>query len=596
MSTEGDDQTSDLTVVAPPTKDERALEDRSSPSIGTRVAERYELARRIGKGGMGEVMSARDDQIGRDVAIKRMKAASPSPRAIKRFLREAMIQGRLEHPAIVPVHEIGRDAEGLPFFVMKKLTGSALAKILESDRARFPLERILRAFVDVCLAVEFAHVRGIIHRDLKPDNIVLGDFGEVYVIDWGVAKVLGEDDSDFADVGSGSGEYATAVGTAIGTPGYMPPEQARGMPDVDGRADVYTLGCVLFEILAGEPLHPRGRDGLASAVFGTDARPSVRSPERKIPPELDALCVEATAYDRAARIATARELGDRVQRFLDGDRDLATRQQLARDHLERGRRAFAIDDRSSAMREAGSALALDPALAGAAELLGRLMLEPPKTVPAEVEASLDQDEIETAKINARDGTFIFLAILAFAPLMWWIAPAGSRWPLLFAAPVLVCTALCWRGTVDDRHGARLGVLALACTVMLGLVSRMYTPLFIAPGFAAVTAMTILFTPSKSRLASPVGVCALMQIAVLGPWLLEHLDIVSRTTSLDATGAHLHAPALGAHEPRILLVTTLYAFTLVTIACVVAGTRRAHERATKRSLLLQTWQLRQLVPR
>ena len=300
MSVDGDDPT--LTVVAPPTKDERPLDDRVPPSTGAKVAERYEISRRIGKGGMGEVMSARDAQVGRDVAIKRMKAAAPSERAIARFLREATIQGRLEHPTVVAVHEIGRDSEGLPFFVMKKLTGTTLGRIVgdPAERARFPLQHTLRAFVDVCLAVEFAHVRGIVHRDLKPDNIVLGDFGEVYVIDWGVAKVVGEDESDFADVGSGSGEYATAVGTAIGTPGYMAPEQARGMPDVDGRADVYTLGCVLFEILSGEPLHPRGRDGLASAVFGTDARPSVRSPERKIPPELDALCVEATAYERAS--------------------------------------------------------------------------------------------------------------------------------------------------------------------------------------------------------------------------------------------------------------------------------------------------------
>jgi len=580
----------------PPTTDERLTdvdEPHARPSEEMIAHDRYRIVEVLARGGMGEVLVARDDQVGRDVAIKRMRTAMPSDRAIERFLREARIQGRLEHPAIVPVHEIGRTRDGLPFFAMKKLAGTTLADLVGKQAQLQPL---LRAFVDVCLAVEFAHVRGVIHRDLKPENIVLGDFGEVYVLDWGIAKVIGEADTELGDIGSDRREDQTGQGTVVGTYGYMSPEQVRGEIDIDARADVYALGCVLFAILAGSELHPRGRAGLASALTGVDARPSQRAPARGIPPELDALCVAATALDRGARVASARELGDRVQRFLDGDRDLATRQQLARDHLERGRRAFAIDDRSSAMREAGSALALDPALAGAAELLGRLMLEPPKTVPAEVEASLDQDEIETAKINARDGTFIFVAILAFAPLMWWIAPAGSRWPLLFAAPVLVCTALCWRGTVDDRHGARLGVLALACTVMLGLVSRMYTPLFVAPGFAAVTAMTILFTPSKSRLASPVGVCALMQIAVLGPWLLEHLDIVSRTTSLDATGAHLHAPALGAHEPRILLVTTLYAFTLVTIACVVAGTRRAHERATKRSLLLQTWQLRQLVPR
>ena len=172
------------------TVDERALEPRPGVT-GVLLAERYRLARLMGKGGMGEVISARDEQIGREVAIKRMKAARPSERAIARFLREASIQGRLEHPAIVPVHEIGRDTDGLPFFAMKKLTGTTLAKILEAPSARFPLQRVLRAFIDVCLAVEFAHVRGVVHRDLNPNNIMLGDYGEVYVLDWGVAKVVG---------------------------------------------------------------------------------------------------------------------------------------------------------------------------------------------------------------------------------------------------------------------------------------------------------------------------------------------------------------------------------------------------------------------
>ena len=200
---------------------EEPLKDRPAPS-DVLVVGRYRLGRRIGKGGMGEVMAARDEQVGRDVAIKRMRAANPSERSIARFLREASVQGRLEHPAIVPVHEIGRDDDHLPFFVMKKVAGTSLAALV-SYRDEATQQRMLRAFADVCLAVEFAHVRGIVHRDLKPDNIMLGDFGEVYILDWGVAKVVGEQD-DFSDVDSGSGEHATKAGTAIGTPGYMAPE------------------------------------------------------------------------------------------------------------------------------------------------------------------------------------------------------------------------------------------------------------------------------------------------------------------------------------------------------------------------------------
>src|SRR5437868_3599967 len=222
------------TVVAPSTPGEAGAPEtppRATPAV---LAGRYRLGRRIGKGGMGEVIAARDEQVGRDVAIKRMRAAAPGDRAIRRFLREASIQGRLEHPAIVPVHELGRDDDGLPFFVMKKLSGTTLGKILPDAeaRARVGLQRLLRAFSEVCLAIELAHVRGIVHRDLKPENILLGDFGEVYILDWGVAKIIGEDDDgEFADLHSDSGMHATRAGTAIGTPGYMAPEQAEGRPD-----------------------------------------------------------------------------------------------------------------------------------------------------------------------------------------------------------------------------------------------------------------------------------------------------------------------------------------------------------------------------
>ncbi|MCX5741025.1 MAG: serine/threonine-protein kinase, partial [Proteobacteria bacterium] len=325
------------TIVAPRSADAATPPVDRAESRPDSLIGRYRILRMMGRGGMGEVLVAHDAQIGRDVAVKRMRAANPNERQISRFLREASIQGRLEHPAIVPVHEIGRDADNMPFFAMKRVSGTTLSKIIVArtgDPEHVPQQRVLRAFAEVCIAVEFAHVRGIVHRDLKPDNIILGDFGEVYVLDWGVAKVLGESDGDFADVGSGSGEHATVAGTAVGTPGYRSPEQVRG-ESIDARADIYTLGCMLFEILAGVPLHPSGRAVQQSTLAGIDARPSVRAPDREVPPELDAACVAATALDVDARIATARELGERVLEYLDGDRDLALRRQLAQAHLDR---------------------------------------------------------------------------------------------------------------------------------------------------------------------------------------------------------------------------------------------------------------------
>ncbi len=599
--------TDDETVVAPPTSG-AAIADQVEPSPDTGgrpapraiLAGRYRLGRRIGKGGMGEVMAARDEQVGRDVAIKRMRAAAPSERAIQRFLREASIQGRLEHPAIVPVHEIGRDGDGLPFFVMKKLTGTTLGKAIADpeQRASFPLQRVLRAFAEVCLAIELAHVRGIVHRDLKPENILLGDFGEVYILDWGVAKLIGEDDGEFADVGSGSGEHATAAGTMIGTPGYMAPEQACAMPDIDGRSDIYALGCVLFELLAGEPLHPRGPEGLQSALAGCDARPSRRAPGKAIAPELDALCVAATTADRDERLQSARELGDRVQRYLDGDRDLALRRELARAHLARAQAAFGDGDgdelRRTAMREAAAALALDPALGGAAELVGRLMLDPPRTTPREVDEAIAADEVRTVKANARAGLWALIACLAFTPLLWWIAPHASGYVAAFTGAMLMSGAF----YLYAYHGAtpKPGLVIIGNVFVIALVARMFTPLLIAPGVAAVLAMAMVLTPRLSVLGSAFAVGALFIAAAIAPMVLELVGVLSRTVSIDRAGILLHAPAVAGTEGPALLVAVLYTIGLIIGSCGMAHAMRARTQAAHRRLHIQAWQLRQLVPR
>ena len=620
------------TQVAVATIDERSLgaEARGQPAADTLLATRYRIGRRIGKGGMGEVMAARDEQVGRDVAIKRMKAANPHPRAIARFVREASIQGRLEHPSIPPVHEIGRDAEGLPFFAMKKLTGVTLAKLLEGDDLGFPLQRVLRAFTDVCLAVELAHVRGIVHRDLKPENIMLGDFGEAYVLDWGVAKVIGEDDGDFADIDSSSGEHATIAGTAIGTPGYMSPEQARGSADVDGRADVYTLGCLLFEILAGEPLHPRGPEGLRSALAGLDTRPSMRALQRTIAPELDTLCLHATAGDREARM-TARELGERVQRYLDGDRDLSLRRKLAREHLERARGAFAAAAataaaamtgpqvapkgtrlappapppalvlaapaaeaaRASAMREAAAALALDPTLDGAAELVGRLMLEPPRETPREVEVLIAAEDVRLATINTWAGMWSLAAALAFMPLVWWISPGSNGH--VAALTTLFATNLAISAYTYVTRRPRPGLHVLMNALVVAMTAVMFSPVLVAPGVAATLGLAMATTPRFSWLGSGAAITALMTGATLGPLLLERLGVLPETMTFQTRGMWLHGPGLAGGSTAILLVGTVYIVLLIAGACVMGDAMRTRIRAASRTMHLQAWQLRQLVP-
>src|SRR5687768_958876 len=248
----------------------------------------YELRDVIGRGGMGEVVLAHHHQIGRDVALKRLRADQPTPELVERFLREAKIQARLDHPSIAPVHELGFDPEGLPYFTMKRVAGTTLGEHL--SRHEKP-QRLLRALVDVCQALELAHARKIVHRDLKPQNIMLGDYGEVYVLDWGVARVLGgraTTDRSSIDDDVITLDGVTKAGALLGTPGYMSPEQARGEP-VEPAADIYALGSMLFEILTGEPLHPRSREALATTIANTERSPAARRPDRNIAPELDAL-------------------------------------------------------------------------------------------------------------------------------------------------------------------------------------------------------------------------------------------------------------------------------------------------------------------
>ncbi len=463
-------------------------------SAALEVGERYRLGASIARGGMGEIVAAHDIQIGRDVAIKRLLTDEPTPIALARFLREARIQGRLEHPAIVPVHELAHDADGQPYFVMKKLSGTTLKEVLrDNDRGKFTRQRLLRAFADVCLAIEFAHTRGVIHRDIKPSNILLGDFGEVYVLDWGIARMDATQDS--RDPGDGGDGTSTMAGTTLGTPGYMAPEQVLGLLDVDGRADIYALGCILFEILANVPLHPRGDAGMRSAVAGVVARPS-RHAADPVPPELDRLCERATATDAADRLGSARELGEAVQRYLDGDRDLEQRTKLASEHLASATAALEAgndeDHRRSAMRGAGQALALDPTLIPAAELVGRLMLEPPTEMPKPVQAELAAIDDVQSRYHARLGVATHFGYLMLAVVLALLGMHDGYIAALAAVSTINVLAA-FAGT-RGRTNAVLILVIFGNVASLVLFSRMFSPFLIAPGLAAVTVMAFAFHP------------------------------------------------------------------------------------------------------
>jgi eukaryotic-like serine/threonine-protein kinase len=589
----------------PPTIDDSWISaPAANPVTGSHVM-RYRVGELLGRGGMGEVISARDDQIGRSVAIKRLRVESPSPDVIARFLREARIQGRLEHPAVVPVHELWQDDAGQPFFVMKQVSGTTLADVLPQlvarDREtsdRFTRQRLLRAFADVCLAIEFAHTRGVVHRDLKPANIVLGEFGEVYVLDWGIARVAGDDTgrSSFSDIDTAH-NADTVAGSILGTPGYISPEQIHNTADLDGRADVYALGCLLFEMLTLEPLHPRGQPGLASALAGAaDARPSIRAPEREIPPELDAICIRATALDREERFATARQLGDAVQRFLDGNRDVALRKELARTELAAAHAALAggptAAARRTAIRAAARALALDPTTREAAELVGRLMLEPPREVPPEVDAELERLDHQALRTSARFGMLAAFAYLAFFPILYWV---GIRETWFFIAGPAVCTLIILVEVyVAPRNPYLSGYIAIpANLLMFALFSWMVSPIVIGPGPATIMVMLLA---AHRTLIPPAVLAALTAIATISPWLFDLAHLVPARTTIAGRDIIMHTEAATLDPTATSIGLALYIVTLIFMAALLARLQDDERRTVRRTHQLQAWQLRQLIPR
>ena len=273
----------------------RDVMERPQPDSG-----RYEILDRIGEGGMGVVYLARDRELNREVALKVLRAPEPSPDERARILREARILARLEHPGIVPVHDVGLLPDGRVFYVMKHVRGERLDRYARGDRTRAEL---LRVFGQVCDAVAFAHAAGVIHRDLKPQNVMLGAFGEVLVLDWGVAKQRGDrvELPVIPPIAPPGG--STGSGAVLGTPGYMAPEQLSGRSaTVDERADVYGLGGILCFLLTGE--HPPT---------------TLPASERwlSLPAPLRAICERARAVDPAARYASASGLAADVASFLD---------------------------------------------------------------------------------------------------------------------------------------------------------------------------------------------------------------------------------------------------------------------------------------
>lgn len=306
----------DLTVHAPHPSHAGTASSSALPVVDP---SRYAIAGELAHGGIGRILRARDLRLDRPVAIKEL--LTPARSTEPRFVTEALVTARLQHPSIVPVYEAGRWPGGEPFYSMKLVSGRSLAEVIAERKTLEERLALLPHVLAVAEAMAYAHSEHIIHRDLKPANVLVGNFGETVVIDWGLAKELsreqGPESGEALASATGLDGALTHVGAVMGTPAYMPPEQAAGRP-VDERADVYALGAILYHLLAGtRPYEGNTSEQVLQRVV-KGPPPLLSERQKHIPVDLLAIVTKAMAREPSERYATARELAEDLRRFQTG--------------------------------------------------------------------------------------------------------------------------------------------------------------------------------------------------------------------------------------------------------------------------------------
>ncbi len=583
---------------------------------------RYQLGEVIGRGGMGEVRLATDARLGRSVAVKLIRAdGAKRPRLRARFLFEATMQGQLEHPSIVPVYDLGVRPDGSEYFTMRRVRGRTLHEVLKALRhgdravaAAFTRRRLLAAFQSVALAVEFAHQRGVVHRDLKPANVMLGEFGEVIVLDWGLAKLL-EEKSGVPGAQERAWFYerrsmdTTAVGEVLGSPGYMSPEQAVDSQSVDSRSDIFALGAILFEILTLHHLVPGDTNAMVAGntIAGDyDARVSRRYPELDVPPELEAICVKATDKDSVNRHEHARDLADAVEKYLEGDRDVARRQAMAGTHTGAAIAALAESTealspevaraaRGRAIREVNHALAIDPQSQTALRTMMKIMTEAPPAAEPEAEAAVRESEELALRAVARRGTFAYLAVSANILLMGLLGVvswAGLGVACAFFLGAAAVTAFGARRAADRPVGRLIVAVILLSSGGIAASSMLFGPLVYVPSLAA--ANVVVFAagvgPRYRTLALACGLAA-----ILIPLGLELGGVVDPGWVF-RDGTIVIVPRVVAFPGLATLgMLTLASVGAVLFPVLLVGAERDARVKAERDLVLRSQALAEFVP-
>ena len=344
------DAADELTVVLDSGSDNQSPR-AAGATITQQDSDRYAVQDEVARGGMGVIYRVRDTELNRTLAMKVMAAVpaestdNPSVTLLSRFLEEAQLTAQLDHPGIASVHELGIDDQGRPFFTMKLIKGREFSRIVDlvrETREGWNLSRAVSVLVKVCQTTAYAHSKRVIHRDLKPANIMVGRFGEVYVMDWGLAKVVGRQDShdlrlrsetqptftqirtprSSSDSSTADSPLITMDGSVVGTPAFMAPEQARGdLEAVNHQSDTYSLGAVLYHLLTGQPpyVEPGTRISprtVLARVLDGPPKP-ISELNREVPSELTAICEKAMARDKSSRYESSLDLAEDLQAWLD---------------------------------------------------------------------------------------------------------------------------------------------------------------------------------------------------------------------------------------------------------------------------------------
>ncbi len=604
---------------------------------------RFRRQNTIAVGGMGELIRYRDTALKRDVVVKRIRAEQRSNElAQKRFVREVQLQAYLQHPCIVPVYDAGNLATGNVYFTMAHVKGVTLHQALAGLRRRepsvirkFSQRFLLEAFGRLCLAIAYAHERGVLHRDIKPENIMLGDYGEVYILDWGVARnIIDTEQPSLRDVGVSDARVLppnsqspaipnlgdsepthsqragavdlTVAGSMVGTLEYMPPEQYIGIQSTNERTDVFTLGAILYEILTLQWF----RDAETRADLALLIRKEIAgNVERKavlgVSPELDAIWRKATAHDPEQRFQSARELHNVLIAEMDREREherlreaaieLASSAALEVEQAPKDA-ADAETRRARALRSLGKALALDASQAEAFETLVNDLLEHPAgscpEVDAEVRAREKQAAIRTFKLS----TVIYAVWFGF--LLVGSALRGVRSRVArgtMGGTVMILIAynlwLWYRDVYERRHMLAVMVLSFIAT---SITSTVLGPFILLPSISASVfaafAMTMRSDHKARALAMAMSLAAMLipvglQLTGFLPesYLYEHGQIVV-VPGLVALPPHV--------APAVLLAASVFTvlFANIGIVQVVDALNNS-----ERSALTQAYRLRQLLP-